>query len=199
MTKWQVDCEGQQFTARMWGFHKEQVFVVADGLKSDYEGGLTSILNSLDVSGRGDVLHKGKAGDIKVLLGEPSSTTENGIETVTFQVTWTNVSQTSYSHVEPVVVGKRDEKEFDTQAGPVEERIPTGTLERKDGSTWTALPLRAGTGTDYAGLGRSAAFSLAGQEPHPHLPDEAHHQGPDSSGRHAGPGLPRRRLLHQDR
>ncbi|MEV6208739.1 hypothetical protein [Kitasatospora sp. NPDC051914] len=161
MTKWQVACGGEQFTACMWGFHKEQVFVVANGLKADYEGGLTSILNSLDVSGRGDVLHKGRAGDIKVLLGEPSSTTENGIETVTFQVTRTNVGQTSYGHVEPVVTGQRDEQEFATPTGPVEERIPTGTLERKDGSSWTALPLRAGTGMDYAGLGRSAAFSLA--------------------------------------
>ncbi|PBC78791.1 hypothetical protein BX265_3572 [Streptomyces sp. TLI_235] len=161
MTKWQVGCEGQQFTARMWGFHKEQVFVVANGLKSDYEDGLTSIINSLDVSRRGDVLGKGKAGDIKVQFGEPTSTTADATETVTFQVTWTNVGQTSYSHVEPVVAGQHDEQEFATPTGPVEERIPTGTLERKDGSSWTALPLRMGTGMDYAGLGRSAAFSLA--------------------------------------
>jgi len=51
LSTWEVSCaSGDTFTARMWGLRAEQVYIAANGLKSDYESGLQTMLNSLDVS-----------------------------------------------------------------------------------------------------------------------------------------------------
>ncbi|WP_035799662.1 hypothetical protein [Kitasatospora mediocidica] len=56
LATWHVGCSsGESFTARMWGFRSQQVFVAVDGLKAGYEAGLQSILGSLDLSGKSAV------------------------------------------------------------------------------------------------------------------------------------------------
>ncbi|MFD8704454.1 hypothetical protein ACFV1W_17850 [Kitasatospora sp. NPDC059648] len=52
-SQWQVTCGQSPFTAQIWALPKDQVFVSAVGLKEDYQPGLQSIVNSLDVSGHG--------------------------------------------------------------------------------------------------------------------------------------------------
>ncbi|MEU2629083.1 hypothetical protein [Kitasatospora sp. NPDC007106] len=121
-----------------------------------HQDGLTRILDGLDVGGRGDVLHKGRAGDVKVLIGEASVTTAGGVRTVTFPVTWTNLTQNAYGRVEPVLA--LDEPGLAAPTAPAGGQQATAVLERKDVSTWTALPLSTGTG---GGHGPSAPFALA--------------------------------------
>ncbi|WP_457029116.1 hypothetical protein [Kitasatospora sp. P5_F3] len=160
-TEWQVACNAnERFTAQMWGFHKEQVFVAANGLRSDYQDDLESIVQSLDLSKHTDPLKQGHSSDVKVTFGQETAVREGDTEIVTFPVTFYNVSSTSYRSVEPVVVGEAPRNGV---GGPFDvTQEPEGTMERKDGSVWTKLPsLRIGGGMDYAGTGKAAAFALA--------------------------------------
>ncbi|MFJ9519413.1 hypothetical protein ACIRPK_14230 [Kitasatospora sp. NPDC101801] len=158
-TEWQVACNAnERFTAQMWGFHKEQVFVAANGLRSDYQDELDSLVQSLDLSKHADPAKKGHSNDVKVSFGQETAVREGETEVVTFPVTWYNASATAYASVEPVVAA--DSLGGDTPANPAD--APEGTLERKDGNSWTKLPsLRAGGGMDHAVTGRAAAFALA--------------------------------------
>ncbi|MFJ8040366.1 hypothetical protein ACIRBX_07640 [Kitasatospora sp. NPDC096147] len=152
--RWRVACDATtQFTAQMWSFHKEQVFVNANGLPAKYQADLESIVAGLDVSGRSDPRH---TTDVKVTFGESTVTQEGDTRVVTFPVTWANVSSTAYASIEPVVAG-RQPADSDAMA-----KQPNGTLERKDGEQWKQLPmLRVGGGMDYASTGKDAAFPLA--------------------------------------
>lgn len=158
-TQWQVACNAnEQFTAQMWGFHKEQVFVAADGLKGDYQHDLDSIVSSLDLSGHADPQSKGHGNDIKVAVTWPAADNQvpNNGTALNFSVTWTNVSSTSYSAVDPVVATDH------YSGGDPVMGMADGTLERQDGTSWTKLPsLSVGGGMDYATTGKAAAFALA--------------------------------------
>ncbi|GAA3032513.1 hypothetical protein GCM10020229_49970 [Kitasatospora albolonga] len=154
--RWQVACDAtRQYTAQMWGFHKEQVFVNANGLPEKYQADLESIMAGLDVSGRAGMLRPGNGADVKVTLGQEVANPKDGDkQVVTVPVTFTNVSSTDYPSVEPVMMGTDD------PASPAS--LLPGTLERKDGDRWTALPaLWKGTGMDYAATGQAGAFPLA--------------------------------------
>ncbi|MBO1419260.1 hypothetical protein, partial [Streptomyces sp. FH025] len=162
-SQWQVTCGKSPFTAQMWALPKDHVFVSAIGLKADYQAGLQSIVNSLDVSG-----HKvagatpsgvaASAGDIAVTVnglgaGQPVST--NGTP-VTFTVTYRNTSRTDYPAVQPLVF-------TDVYPGTPDGQIPmnAGKLERQDNGNWVQAILSPGGGMDYAMSGKEAAFPLA--------------------------------------
>ncbi|MER5861954.1 hypothetical protein [Kitasatospora sp. NPDC002040] len=158
-TQWQVACNAkEQFTAQMWGFHKEQVFVAANGLSSDYQDDLEAIVNSLDLSKHADPLKLGHGNDIKVTFGQEEAIRvgdQGQNEIVTVPVTWTNVSSTSYSAVEPVVAADYVEN----QAMLAEN--PTGPLDRLDGAGSARVPLRQSADTSWQLTGQAAAFALA--------------------------------------
>ncbi|MFJ7911523.1 hypothetical protein [Kitasatospora sp. NPDC096204] len=161
-TQWNVTCNpGDSFTAQLWGMGSDQVFVVANGLKSDYQAGLTSIVNSLDVSGHKPPTGAAQSGkDIAITvdggIGAGQKVSNDGTP-VTFSVTYRNTGQKSFAKVQPLVYTKE-------YAGtPPSEMVlmNQGKLERQDGGGWTALPLSMGGGMDYAMAAESAAFSLA--------------------------------------
>ncbi|MGW2397652.1 hypothetical protein ACWCYY_14000 [Kitasatospora sp. NPDC001664] len=155
--RWQALCDdGKRFTAQGWSFHREQVLVNANGLPEEYQADLEAIVAGLDLTGRKD---PGHGTDVKVTFGVSSTAREGDKTVVTFPVTWTNVSSTTYASVEPVVAGR--EGADPTDAAAVAKQ-PTGTLERQDGTRWKQLPmLRIGGGMDYATTGQDAAFPLA--------------------------------------
>ncbi|MFG2919818.1 hypothetical protein ACGF0D_44040 [Kitasatospora sp. NPDC048298] len=80
---------------------------------------------------------------------------------VSFSVTWKNNDATGTRSVAPVVATQQYE-------GAQCQRMLSmaqGTLERKDASGWKTMPsLNQGGGTDYAGTGNDAAFTLAAGE-----------------------------------
>ncbi|MDH6703522.1 hypothetical protein P3T27_000203 [Kitasatospora sp. MAA19] len=159
-TQWQVTCKpGDDFTGQMWGLKDDQVFIVANGLKSDYQAGLVSILDTLDLSGRQAPLTSSNGNDVAITLdglGVGQQVSAKGTP-VAFSVTYKNTSQTSYALVQPLVY-------TEAYAGtPQNQTIPmnAGKLERQDGDAWVPLPLSPGGGTDYAMQGKAASFPLA--------------------------------------
>ncbi|WP_416876328.1 hypothetical protein [Kitasatospora sp. SC0581] len=163
-TQWNVTCKpGDTFTAQLWGMGLDQVFVVANGLKSDYQSGLTAIVNSLDVSGHKSpsltASDKG-AKDIAITvdggIGAGQKVSTNGTP-VTFTVTYRNTGQKTYDKLQPLVYTKE-------YAGTPPSEMVTmnkGKLERQDGGVWKEIPLAIGGGMDYAMVGQQAQFSLA--------------------------------------
>ncbi|MFF2747978.1 hypothetical protein ACFVVA_20835 [Kitasatospora sp. NPDC058048] len=163
-TQWNVTCKpGDTFTAQLWGMGLDQVFVVANGLKSDYQSGLTAIVNSLDVSG-----HKSPsltpsdkgAKDIAITvdggIGAGQKMSTNGTP-VTFTVTYRNTGLKTYDKLQPLVYTKE-------YAGTPPSEIVVinrGKLERQDAGVWKEIPLGIGGGMDYAMVGQQAQFSLA--------------------------------------
>ncbi|MER7584453.1 hypothetical protein [Kitasatospora sp. NPDC097691] len=164
-TQWKATCKpGDSFTAQMWGLSSDQVFVAANGLKDDYQAGLQTIVNSLDVSGH-------KAPGMPVPSPDPVdpntvAVTYSGIlptgmvsakdRPVTFSVTYRNTGMANLSAVQPLVV---TDPYPGTPPGPIP--MNAGKLERQDGDTWTQLSMSPGSGMDYATGGRSATFPLA--------------------------------------
>ncbi|MEU9042617.1 MULTISPECIES: hypothetical protein [unclassified Kitasatospora] len=165
-SQWQVTCGKSSFTAQMWALPKDQVFVSAIGLTSDYQAGLQSIVNSLDVSG-----HKAPGAASSAPSADPvnSSTvavTQSGFlpggmvsakdRPVTFSVTYRNTSTSNLPAVQPLVF-------TDSYPGTPDGMIPmnAGKLERQDGGTWTQLSMSPGGGMDYAMGGKAATFPLA--------------------------------------
>ncbi|WP_280723373.1 hypothetical protein [Kitasatospora sp. MAA4] len=157
---WQLKCSsGSTFTARRWDFAKQQVFVSARGLRADYESGLQSILASLDVSGHPDPLAGTPAEAVGISIKglTAGQTVHSDGSTIPFSVTYTNTSSTAFASVQPLAfTGHYDGVPND----PTE--TAAGTMQRQDGSAWTALPSLSVTGgTDYLTAGAAAAFPLA--------------------------------------
>ncbi|MFD8785691.1 hypothetical protein [Kitasatospora sp. NPDC059599] len=164
-TQWKATCKpGDSFTAQMWGLSSDQVFVVANGLKDDYQAGLQSIVNSLDVSGH-------KAPGAATPSADPVTSTTVAVTQsgflpggmvsakdgpVTFSVTYRNTGTANLPSVQPLVF-------TDPYPGTPDSPIPmnAGKLERQDGGTWTQLSMSPGSGMDYATGGKSATFPLA--------------------------------------
>ncbi|WP_371480535.1 hypothetical protein [Kitasatospora sp. NBC_00315] len=159
-TQWQVSCNTREnYTVQMWGLKGDQVFVVASGLKPDYQAGLVSILDTLDLTGRQAPLLMPHTRDIEVTtegLGVGQQVSNDGTA-VTFSVTYRNTSQTSYPGVQPLLFAEQ------YAGSPGQVVVGTeGTLERQDGTTWTQTDtFGTGSGMDYATQGRDAVFPLA--------------------------------------
>jgi hypothetical protein len=147
LSTWQLGCAmpGENFTARMWGFRKEQVFIVADGLGAQYEPGLQAFLGSLDLSGhlsptQGDPVSISTGG-----FGQGQAVPDDNSK-VPFTVTFTNTSAGQMAQVVPEVY----------VALP-----PTGTLEQQlDDGSWVSMPI--GLTTTYPAPPQNVpAFALA--------------------------------------
>ncbi len=158
-TQWQVACNAREtFTAQLWGLRNDQVFVAANGLKPDYQAGLVSILDTLDLTGRQAPLLRAHSRDIEIStegLGVGQQVPNDGTA-VLFSVTYRNTSQTSYASVQSLVFAEE-------YAGSPGTDLPMteGTLERQDGTAWKELGLGVGGGMDYATQGSDAPFPLA--------------------------------------
>ena len=148
-TQWQVACNAtESFTSQMWGLRTDQVFLVANGLKPDYQADLVSILDTLDLSGRQAPLLEPHQNDVDIAvdgLGVGQQVSNDGTA-VSFSVTYRNTGQTAYPAVRAVLFA-------DGYAGaPGAPPITQGTLERKDGTAWTPLAVGVGAaplpGTD---------------------------------------------------
>ncbi|MFD8750504.1 hypothetical protein ACFV0O_05925 [Kitasatospora sp. NPDC059577] len=163
-SQWQATCGKSAFTAQVWALPKDQVFVSAVGLKSDYQAGLQSIVNSLDVSGH-------KAPGAATPSADPVTSTTVAVTQsgflpggmvsakdgpVTFSVTYRNTGTANLPSVQPLVF-------TDPYPGTPDSPIPmnAGKLERQDGGAWTQLSMSPGSGMDYATGGKSATFPLA--------------------------------------
>ncbi|MFH9349207.1 hypothetical protein [Kitasatospora sp. NPDC017646] len=166
-TQWQVTCKpGDTFTAQLWGIGPDQVYVVANGLKADYQAGLQSIVDSLDVRGHKAPVAspppaRASADDIAVTISDglgPGQQVSNKGVPVTFTVTYRNTGQNSYAQIQPLVY--TDQYAGTPAGGAVDMNV--GKLERQDGDHWTQLPtISPGGGMDYAMVDKAAWFPLA--------------------------------------
>ncbi|MET9612937.1 hypothetical protein [Kitasatospora indigofera] len=82
---------------------------------------------------------------------------EAGGGAVAFSVTWTNTDTKRFDTVIPVVAAHF----FDGAQCSLPARTADGTIERKDGNTWTSFPVSQGTDVGYASQGEKVAFGLA--------------------------------------
>ncbi|MFE4514574.1 hypothetical protein ACFRMQ_10350 [Kitasatospora sp. NPDC056783] len=136
-TQWQVTCQpGDAFTAQMWGLNSDQVYIVANGLKPDYQPALVSILDTLDVSGHQPPSSQAATLANSVGISVDGLTTgqqlPNDGTATTFSVTFKNTGKTTYAQVTPHVVAE--------SYGGSQPAVH-GTLERQDGGTWTPVDL----------------------------------------------------------
>lgn len=152
-TTWQVACTPTDtFTAQLWGLSSDQVFIVANGLKPEYQPALVSILDTLDVSGhQPPASGPSDSGDIAITMDGVTTGQEvpNDGTPVTFSVTFKNTSRTSYAAVTPQVY-----------AEPYAGSQPSvhGTLERQDGTAWTPVDLNT-RGVGKPGTGGSVPLA----------------------------------------
>ncbi|MEV4559986.1 hypothetical protein AB0K51_23755 [Kitasatospora sp. NPDC049285] len=143
---WHVDCgDGSAVDLKVWGFPGEMVYLVAAGMKADYQDDLAALAQSLDVSARSGGI--AGARDVKVTTDLPAALdTKGGTAPQTFTVTYTNYSPTDYRAVRPELL---------VAAGTAQGAV---TAERLDGSTWTRLPADSSHGDPASA---AAAFALA--------------------------------------
>lgn len=152
-TTWQVACTPTDtFTAQLWGLSPDQVFIVANGLKPEYQPALVSILDTLDVSGhQPPASGPSDSGDVAITMAGLATGQEvpNDGTPVTFSVTFRNTSRTAYTAVVPQVY-----------AEPYAGSQPSvhGTLERQDGSAWTPVDLNT-RGVAKPGAGGSVPLA----------------------------------------
>ncbi|MCG6494531.1 hypothetical protein [Kitasatospora sp. A2-31] len=160
-TQWQVSCNAtESFTAQLWGLDKDEVFVAAIGLKPEYQAGLVSMLDSIDLSGRQAPSARAHENDISVSvegLGTGQQVPNNGTP-VTFSVTYRNTSQTDYAKVQPFVI---TEQYAGTPASDAPVAFNSGKLERQDGDTWTQVAVSPGSDMGYAVADPKSLFPLA--------------------------------------
>ncbi|MER5637796.1 hypothetical protein ABT095_12650 [Kitasatospora sp. NPDC002227] len=94
-TTWQVSCNAKaSYTARMWGLDNYRVFLLASGLKEDYQQDVQSILSSMDFTGFDVPPNRPAApGDAKVTIDQvtPRPSDGSGLRYVEFRVTMTDV------------------------------------------------------------------------------------------------------------
>ncbi|MFD0277214.1 hypothetical protein ACFVHB_25360 [Kitasatospora sp. NPDC127111] len=133
-TQWQVTCKpGEDFTAQLWGLRTDQVYIAANGLKPEYQAGLVSILDTMDLGGRQAPVARPNQNDIGVGvegLGAGQSVPNDG-SAVEFSVTYRNTSQTNYAAIVPRVYAE-------PYAGAP---VVKGTIERLVGGAWMPLDL----------------------------------------------------------
>ncbi|MGW4894971.1 hypothetical protein ACWEQL_22280 [Kitasatospora sp. NPDC004240] len=157
--QWHVTCNAKEsFTAQLWGLPRDQVFLSAIGMTPEYQPGLVSILDTLDVSSHPVPPTPSYKNDVSVTvsgLATAQQVSNNGAET-TVSVTFKNTGTTDYAKIQPVFVAE-------DYAGSPGGSVPrtAGTLQREDPSGWTTLPLGEGDGKERASMGEDAAFPLA--------------------------------------
>ncbi|MGW3038606.1 hypothetical protein ACWC9T_00880 [Kitasatospora sp. NPDC001159] len=159
-SEWQGTCGQASFTAQMWGLPKDQVFVTAAGLKDDYQAGLQSIVNSLDLSGRQAPPTEASQNDIAVSIDglAPGQQLRVGSAVVTFSVTFRNTSQNTYGQLQPLVITDRY---AGTPTVPGAQLPNDGKLELQTDSGWTTKPMSPGSDMSYAMVQDQEVFSLA--------------------------------------
>lgn len=132
-SQWQVTCNAKEsFTAQMWALPKDQVYVTAIGLKSDYQAGLQAIVNSLDVSGHTSPY----ANDVSVSVTglTAGQKVPNDGTPVEFAVTFKNTGKTNYDTTKAVVYA-------DPYPGAPPGKKRTSTLDRRQGGAWSPMEL----------------------------------------------------------
>ncbi|GHF28708.1 hypothetical protein GCM10018790_02690 [Kitasatospora xanthocidica] len=133
-TQWKVTCKpGDTFTAQMWGLAPDQVYVVANGIKDDYQAGLQSILNSLDVSG-----HKAPASTdatVSVTGLKNGLQVPNNETAVPFSVTFKNTGTAKIAGAKALV-------SLGSYPGTPTDGPMGGTLEIQEGGAWRSMSLR---------------------------------------------------------
>ncbi|MFD4400320.1 hypothetical protein [Kitasatospora sp. NPDC058478] len=159
-SQWQINCGGDAFTAQMWALPKDFVSVAAIGLKADYQPGLMTIVNTLDLSGRQAPPTEANRNDIAVAFDGLAAGQQltAGSSAVTFSVTFRNTSQNTYGRLQPLVVTEPYPGSPPVQVvqGPND-----GKLERQDGDTWRPAPMGPGSDMGYAVADQASLFSLA--------------------------------------
>ena len=158
-TQWQVSCNAKEsFTAQLWGLQNDQVLISAVGLKADYQAGLVSILDTIDLTGRQAPLLKPHQRDIEATVDGPApgQSVPNDGTVVPLSVTYRNTSQTSYAAVQPLLFAE-------SYAGSPDNPTATvaGTAERQDGTAWKEVGLGVGGDMGYAVADKDALFPLA--------------------------------------
>ncbi|MFJ9693168.1 hypothetical protein [Kitasatospora sp. NPDC101183] len=138
-SQWQASCGGVVFKSQIWALPKDQVFVSAIGLKADYQDDLQAIVDSLDVSGHpapySNTVNVTLAG-----LKSGQQVTNDGTP-VEFTATFKNTGSKK-------VTGARAVVSIRNYPGSPSGRMPKGTVDHQDGTTWKtvdALGLTAGT------------------------------------------------------
>ncbi|MER7670581.1 hypothetical protein ABTY61_19200 [Kitasatospora sp. NPDC096128] len=160
-SQWQVTCGQDPFTAQVWAVPQDQVFVSAVGLKDDYQAGLKSIVDSLDVSGRESTLSATPtANDVSVSIDglATGQSLRVGSAVATFTVTFQNTSPRSYAQVEPLVFTDRY---AGTPTVPGSQLPNDGKLERQADSGWVTKPMSPDAGMAYAQAQDQDLFALA--------------------------------------
>ncbi|MER7846654.1 hypothetical protein ABTZ03_22165 [Kitasatospora sp. NPDC096077] len=168
-SQWQVTCGQDAFTAQVWAVPQDQVFVSAVGLKDDYQAGLASIVDSLDVGDRESALSATPAAndsaaptanDIAVSIDglTTGQSLRVGSAVATFTVTFQNTSQHAYAQVEPLVFTDRY---AGTPTLPGTQLPNDGKLERQTDSGWTTKPMSPDAGMAYAQASDQDLFALA--------------------------------------
>ncbi|MEU8512502.1 hypothetical protein AB0C76_13025 [Kitasatospora sp. NPDC048722] len=131
-SQWQDSCGTSSFTAQMWALPKDQVFVSAVGLKDDYQQGLMSIVNSLDVSGH--VAPYSDSVGVSVSGLRSGQQVPNDGTPVEFSVTFKNTGSAKVSGAKAVVF-------YGSYTAPSGQPLE-GTLERQEGADWKSMELR---------------------------------------------------------
>ncbi|MFI9360256.1 hypothetical protein ACIG5E_04220 [Kitasatospora sp. NPDC053057] len=160
-SQWQVTCGQTPFTAQVWALPKDQVFVSAVGLKDDYQAGLQSIVNSLDVSGHQAAPSTAPGqSDITVSVDGLAAGQQLrvGSAVVTFSVTFRNTGQSTSGQLEPLVFTDRY---AGTPTAPGQQLPNDGRLELQTDSGWIPKPMSPGADTSYATARDEELFSLA--------------------------------------
>ncbi|MET9398841.1 hypothetical protein [Kitasatospora sp. NPDC002965] len=132
-TQWQVACtSADTFTAQLWGLSADQVFIVANGLKPEYQAGLVSLLDTLNVSGHPAPVQVPHQNDVSVSvegIGVGQQVPNDG-SAVPVTVTYKNTSQTDYAAMVPFVYAEPYPGAPAAGAGSAVR----GTVERQDGA-----------------------------------------------------------------
>ncbi|WP_282206284.1 hypothetical protein [Kitasatospora fiedleri] len=150
---WHVDCgNGSAFDATVWGFHAEQVYLVAAGLADDYRDALTELAQSLDIGALTPGAGRPHPNDVKVDVSLPQvldTRRQPGFQQP-FTITYTDFGAVPYT-VQPELRLTADPGLYHGAAADL-------VAERLDGERWTKLP---GLAADASGSGAAAAFTLA--------------------------------------
>ncbi|GAB7182058.1 hypothetical protein ATKI12_1889 [Kitasatospora sp. Ki12] len=157
---WQVSCNSKEsFTAQMWRFTQDQVYLTTAGLKPEHQAAVVSILDTLDLSGYRTPLLAPNENDIGITfdgLGTGQQVPAKGTP-LTFSVTYRNTSQTTYASVQPALFTEP----YSGSPASATEPVNSGRLERQDGDTWVPVPMSPTPSMSHLTAGRTAVFPLA--------------------------------------
>jgi hypothetical protein len=145
-TTWRASCNAtQSYTARMWGLDDYRVYVVAAGLKEEYQPDLQTILGSMDFTAfNAQPSRPAVPGDAKVTISQvrPGPSDEQHIRMMEFTVTMTDVTGGGYGPVglqaDARVTGDGVAVQYDWYNGRTWQRVDSGI------QSWQAYDLLPG-------------------------------------------------------